>query len=317
MSLQRSATLISSATAALLILMKLVIGIASGSVAVLASAIDSVLDLIVSAFNYFAIRKSEAPADDRFNYGRGKIEALAAVIEGTIITVSGIYIFYSAVKKAYLGTLTLHVSTAIWVMAASLVITLALVLLLRYVAKKTGSLVIKSDALHYQTDVLSNGAILISLGLLHVSGLEIIDAIVGMGIAVYIIYSAYGLIKEGVYILLDAALEEQVVEQIVSIIENESTVTSFHNLKTRKSANTNYVDVHLVFNGRISLVDAHTATDRIEDAIKAIIPNETWDMNIHLDPYDDSITDDGSGLHHPQSDTVDNEGTTPSYYGSK
>jgi cation diffusion facilitator family transporter len=297
--------------------MKLVIGIASGSVAVLASAIDSVLDFIVSAFNYFAIHKSETPPDERFNYGRGKIEALAAVIEGTIITISGIYIFYSAVKKAYLGTPTLHVNTAIWVMGASFIITVALVLFLRYVANKTDSLVIKSDALHYQTDVLSNGAILISLGLLHVSGLELIDAIVGMGIALYIIYSAYGLIKEGVYILLDAALDENVVEHIISIIDNEPTVSSFHNLKTRKSAHTNYVDVHLVFNGRISLVDAHTATDKIEDAIREIAPDETWDMNIHLDPYDDSLTDEGSGLHHPQSDVVDDEGSSPSHHSGK
>jgi cation diffusion facilitator family transporter len=309
MSLQRSATLVSSATAGVLIL------ITSGSVAVLASAIDSVLDFIVSAFNYFAIRKSEAPADEKFNYGRGKIEALAAVIEGTIITISGIYIFYSALKKAYLGTPTLHVSTAIWVMGISLVITLALVLFLRYVAKKTGSLVIKSDALHYQTDVLSNGAILISLGLLHVSGLEIIDVIVGMGIAIYIIYSAYGLIKEGVYILLDAALDEGIVDKIISIIENESVVTSHHNLKTRKSAHTNYVDVHLVFNGRISLVDAHSATDRIEDAIREIAPDETWDMNIHLDPYDDSDTDEG--LNHSQDDAINDKSTSPSNDGGK
>lgn len=315
MSLQRSATLVSSATAGVLILIKLIIGITSGSVAVLASAIDSVLDFIVSAFNYFAIRKSEAPADEKFNYGRGKIEALAAVIEGTIITISGIYIFYSALKKAYLGTPTLHVSTAIWVMGISLVITLALVLFLRYVAKKTGSLVIKSDALHYQTDVLSNGAILISLGLLHVSGLEIIDVIVGMGIAIYIIYSAYGLIKEGVYILLDAALDEGIVDKIISIIENESVVTSHHNLKTRKSAHTNYVDVHLVFNGRISLVDAHSATDRIEDAIREIAPDETWDMNIHLDPYDDSDTDEG--LNHSQGDAINDKSTSPSNDGGK
>ena len=100
MTLQKKATLISSATATLLIVIKLFIGIMSGSVAVLASAIDSVLDLIVSAFNYFAITKAEQPANKTFNYGKGKIEALAAVIEGTVITVSGLFIFYTAIKKA-------------------------------------------------------------------------------------------------------------------------------------------------------------------------------------------------------------------------
>ena len=94
MTLQKKATIIASATATLLVVMKLFIGILSGSVAVLASAIDSVLDLIVSAFNYFAISKAEQPADEKFNYGKGKIEALAGVIEGTVITISGLYILY-------------------------------------------------------------------------------------------------------------------------------------------------------------------------------------------------------------------------------
>ncbi len=288
MTLARKATLVSSATASLLVAMKLVVGLLSGSVAVLASAIDSLLDLIVSAFNYFAIRKSEAPPNEIFNYGRGKIEALAAVIEGTIIAISGVFIFYAAVKKAYEGSVMTHVNISVLVMLASLCITLALVLFLRYVARKTGSLVIKSDALHYQTDVFSNGAILFSLGVVYFTEFELIDSIVGVGIALYIIYSAYGLIKEGVYILLDAALDEEVVGRIVHIIEEEKDVSSFHNLKTRRSAHTNYVDVHLVFNAKMSLLQAHSATDNIEAKIRAIKEDEVWDMNIHLDPYDDS-----------------------------
>jgi len=101
MTLQKKATVVASATSTLLIFIKLTIGIMSGSVAVLASAIDSVLDLIVSMFNSFAVTKSEQPADQTFNYGRGKIEALAAVIEGTVITMSGFYIFYEAIRKAF------------------------------------------------------------------------------------------------------------------------------------------------------------------------------------------------------------------------
>lgn len=288
MTLQRKATIVASFTATLLIFIKLTIGILSGSVAVLASAIDSVLDLIVSAFNYFAIRKSEQPADETFNYGRGKIEALAAVIEGTVITISGLYIFYESIRKAYAGDITTYLGSSIVVMLVSLVITLALVMFLKYVAKKTGSMVVKSDALHYQTDVLSNGAILISLVLIYATGIDLIDSIMGVLISLYVIYSAFELIRDGVYMLLDAALDETIVEQIKEIIEEEKEVTSFHYLKTRKSANTNYVDVHLVFNPNISLLKAHTATDNIEDRIRAINAEETWDMNIHLDPYDDS-----------------------------
>ncbi len=292
MTLQKKATVISSATAGILIIIKLTIGILSGSVAVLASAIDSVLDLIISAFNYFAINKAEQPADKTFNYGKGKIEALAAVIEGTIITMSGLFILYHAIKKAYIGEETTLLGSSILVMTISLVITIALVMFLNYVAKKTNSMVIKSDALHYKTDVLSNGAILISLILIYSTGIQIIDAIMGVIISVYIIYSAYEIIKEGVYVLLDAALDEDIVNEIKSIIEKEEGVNDYHYLKTRKSANTNFVDVHLVFNDGISLLKAHSIGDKIEDKIANINKNEEWIINAHLDPYDDSIIND-------------------------
>lgn len=292
MTLQKKATIVASATATLLIIIKLFVGIISGSVAVLASAIDSVLDLIVSAFNYFAITKSEQPANQKFNYGKGKIEALAGVIEGTIITVSGLFIFYEAIRKTINQHEISHLDISIGVMLASLLITLVLLSFLNHVAKKTGSMVVKSDALHYKTDVLSNGAVLASLVIVHITNWHLIDTIMGIIIAIYIIHSAYQIIKDGVYILLDASLDEEVVEQIKSIIVAEKEISDFHYLKTRKSANTNFVDVHLVFSPGISLLRAHHAGDRIEEKIKALIPNETWVINAHLDPYDDSMIND-------------------------
>lgn len=288
MTLQKKATIVSSATATLLIVIKLFIGLLSGSVAVLASAIDSVLDLIVSAFNYFAIAKAEQPANQTFNYGKGKIEALAAVIEGTIICMSGLFIFYTALKKALYPEALSHVSSSIIVMLISFILTLALVAFLNYVAKKTHSMVVKSDALHYKTDVLSNGAILLSLLAIHATGFEMIDAIMGVIISLYIIYSAYELIKDGVYILLDASLEKEIVQKIQSIILEEKEISDFHNLKTRKSANTHFVDVHLVFSPGISLLRAHYAGDKIEEKIKELSPEAEWVINAHLDPYDDS-----------------------------
>ncbi len=284
--------MVASATATLLIILKLFVGILSGSVAVLASAIDSVLDLIVSAFNYFAITKSEQPANHKFNYGKGKIEALAGVIEGTIITVSGLFILYEAIRKSIIKQEITHLDVSIIVMAASLVITIVLLLFLNYAAKKTGSMVVKSDALHYKTDVLSNGAVLASLVVFQITNWYLVDTIMGIVIALYIIHSAYQIIKDGVYILLDAALDEEIVDEIKKIIIEEKEISDFHYLKTRKSANTNFVDVHLVFSPGISLLRAHHAGDRIEENIKALIPNETWVINAHLDPYDDSMIND-------------------------
>lgn len=292
MTLQKKATIVSSTTAGLLVLIKLTIGIASGSVAVLASAIDSVLDLIVSAFNYFAINKAEQPANELFNYGKGKIEALAGVIEGTVITVSGLFIFYQSIKKAYNGEVMSYLGTSIIVMLISLFITVALVAFLNYVAKKTNNMVIKSDALHYKTDVLSNGAILVSLFLVQMTGIELIDSIMGVLISIYIIYSAYEIIKEGVYILLDASLDEQIVEKIKNIIEEQKDISDYHYLKTRKSGNTNFVDVHLVFNKGFSLLNAHRIGDEVEDKIVQINTEDKWVINAHLDPYDDSKIND-------------------------
>jgi len=288
MTLQKRATVVSSLTATVLIIIKLVIGIMSGSVAVLASAIDSILDLIVSAFNYFAINKAEKPADEQFNYGRGKIEALAAVIEGTVITMSGIFIFYEAIKKAYIGDKVSLLTPSIIVMVISLVLTVSLVLFLNYVAKKTDNMVIKADALHYKTDIFSNGIILISLIVIKFTDFHLIDSIMGVIISIYIIYSAYEIIKDGVYMLLDAALDEDTVEKIKQIIEDEKMVNDYHYLKTRKSGNTNFVDVHLVFDTDISLLEAHRAADRVEDAIKDINTRDEWIITTHLDPYDDS-----------------------------
>jgi len=288
MTLQKKATIVSSLTASILIIIKLAIGVLSGSVAVLASAIDSILDLIVSAFNYFAISKAETPADEQFNYGRGKVEALAAVIEGTVITMSGIFIFYEAIKKAYHKEIVTHLDSSILVMIISLILTIALVTFLNFVAKKTDNMVIKADALHYKTDIYSNGIILLSLVIIHYTNFYLIDSIMGVLISIYIIYSAYEIIKDGVYMLLDASLDKEIVKNIENIIKEEKAVNDFHFLKTRRSGNTNFVDVHLVFNTDISLLDAHRAADRVEDKIREINKKDEWIINTHLDPYDDS-----------------------------
>ena len=154
--------------------------------------------------------------------------------------------------------------------------------------KKTNNLVIKSDALHYKTDLYTNGAVLVSLGLIALTGFELIDALIGGAIAVYIIYSAYGIIKEGVLMLLDVSLEQEMVEKIKYVINAEPDATDYHFLKTRRSGNTNFVDVHLVFRPDILLLTAHRASDRVEDNIMKLDEDSEWVITIHLDPYDDS-----------------------------
>jgi len=297
---EKKATIVSSTVAAILTLIKLIIGIMSGSVAVLASAIDSVLDLFVSIFNYFAISNSEKPADQYFNYGRGKIEALASVIEGTIITISGLFLLYQAINKYVSGETSKYADISILVMIISLIITTSLVLYLNTIAKKTNNMVIKADALHYKTDVFTNIAVLISLIGVYFTSNELIDIVVGGGISIYIIYSAYELIKDGVLVLLDRALDDEIIEKINGILESEkeSEINDYHFLKTRTAGNTNFADVHLVFDCVIPLLEAHRISDRIEEKIMKLDTTKEWVINIHLDPYDDS--DVNLGAHCPQ-----------------
>ncbi len=285
---EKKATLVSSLVALTLVIIKAFVGVLSGSVAVLASAIDSALDLAVSAFNYFAISRSEKPASERFNYGLGKIEGLAATIEGTIIIMSGLFILYQAVAKALLGGGTTHLEVSMGVMLFSLVVTAILVFYLTRTAKSTGNLVVKADAMHYKTDLFANTGVLISLLLVKMTGNHLIDAFVGAAIAVYIIYSAYEILREGVLNLLDVALAEEMVDQIKTIIDKEQDVSSYHFLRTRKAGSNHFVEAHLVFSRGMMLDTAHDAADHIESEIMALDDRAHWVFNLHLDPVDDS-----------------------------
>ncbi|MBD3788788.1 MAG: cation transporter [Campylobacterales bacterium] len=287
MSPQKRATVISSSVAVFLVLIKLTIGIASGSVAVLASAIDSLLDSAVSVFNFFAIKKSEEHPDEIYQYGKGKIQAIAAVIEGTVITVSGLYIIYEAVKKVLHETKTTLLTPSVIAMVFSILATYFLVRYLLKIAKETDSVVIKADALHYQTDLWSNAAVLIALGLVYVTGLDSIDALFGLGIGVYIIYSAYGIIKEGIEMLLDRALDSDTVAKIGEILSKHPEITSYHWLRTRTDGSTNFVEFHMVLRPNMLLLEAHRIADQVEEKIMELDKTKKWMITPHFDPYDD------------------------------
>jgi len=293
MSPQKRATIVASSVATILTIVKFAIGVASGSVAVLASAIDSLLDTVISIFNFFAIKKSEERATDKFQYGKGKVQAIAAVIEGTIITLSGFYIIYEAIKKAMNGSETTLLSPAIIVMLLSIGVTFLLVEYLMGVATNTDNIVIKSDALHYKTDLVSNSVILLSLLLVYMTDWDIIDAIFGLGIGVYIIYSAYEIIEEGVFMLLDHALESEIVAQIEKEIDEHPLVNSYHWLKTRTDGTNNFVEFHLVLEPDMTLLEAHRISDQIEQRIKELDDKKVWIITPHYDPYDDEDINNG------------------------
>ncbi len=292
MSAQKKATVVSSSVATILLIIKLSIGIASGSVAVLASAIDSLLDMAISMFNFFAIKKAEEKPNDIYQYGKGKIQAIAAVIEGTVITVSGLYIIYVAVEKLFSDSKTSLLTPSIIAMLFSIAITYLLVQYLMKIAKNTQSIVIKADALHYKTDLWSNAAVLLSLILVYITDIHSIDALFGLAIGAYIIYSAYEIIVEGIAILLDRALDGEIVARIGEIISNHKEVTSYHWLKTRTDGSTNFIEFHMVLRPNMLLLEAHRIADEVEDKIMALEPNKKWVITPHFDPYDDEEIND-------------------------
>jgi len=286
-SAERKATVVSTATASILTIFKLIVGIMSGSVAVLASAIDSILDMGVSIFNYFAIKKSEERPNEQFQYGKGKIQAIAGVIEGTIITLSGIYIIYEAIIKIVQGKSVEYLGVSLGVMIFSVILTWFLVKYLLKVAKETDNIVIKADALHYQTDLLSNGAVILSLLIVYISGFSWVDALFGMAIGAYIIYSAYEIIEESILILLDRSLDADIVAKIGEIISKHDKVKGYHWLKTRTDGRHNFVEFHLVLTPEMTLEEAHHIAEDIEYEIASLEPNRGWVITPHFDPYDD------------------------------
>ncbi len=292
MRLEKKATLVSTSVAGILVLLKMTIGILSGSIALLASAIDSFLDLTVSLFNYFALNRAEKGADKDFNFGHSKIEPLAAVIEGVVISLSALFILYEALAKMANPRDISHMNESIIVMLISIVITAFLVMFLNYVAKKTKNMVIKADALHYKTDLFSNSAVLIALALVSFTGEQLVDPILGIGIAIYMIYSAYPIIKEGILMLLDASLPKEEMEKIEDAINAQEVVTGYHHLKARESGSHIFISVHVVFNVSISLYDAHLVSDKIEVNLREIFEDKKVHIIIHMDPYDDSDIND-------------------------
>lgn len=284
----KKATLIASSIASLLALVKLIVGVMSGSVAVLASAIDSLLDVIISVFNFFALHQSEQPANQKFNYGYGKIESLASLIEGVIIGCSGGYILYEAIGKIVSKEHIIQIDQTIGVMIFSLVMTLALVIFLTLMVKKSKNQVLEADLLHYKTDLLSNGGVLLSLAVIYWTDWQIVDAILGIAVALYVILSAFGIGKKGVLNLLDRSIDEELSLKIQNTLES-SPISSYHGLKSRISGNTLFLEVHLVFDETISLLEAHNTSEEIEERLAQNDPTLKWVILSHLDPYDDSV----------------------------
>ncbi|PAF51495.1 cation diffusion facilitator family transporter [Helicobacter sp. 13S00477-4] len=268
-----------------LMVIKFVVALLTGSIVVLASAIDSLLDICISAFNYFALKEASKPSNEKFNYGFGKIQYIATTIEGILILLSAVYICYESFTRLHSGAILNNMNAAIWVMILSMIVVGGLVLFLYQVAKISQNPVIEADILHYKSDLFSNGAVLISLLVIGLSGFSLIDPILGVFIAVYIAYGALKIIRSGILMLLDTALDKQTHDNLLYIL-NDSEILGYYNLKTRIVGDSVFVVVYLIFEKQITLLSAHSICDEIENRIRSIDMNKKWEITTHLEPVE-------------------------------
>ncbi len=286
--LKTNAILVVSVSAFCLAVLKLIFALLSGSVVVMASAIDSLLDMFVSLFNHFTYKKAQSPSTAYFNYGFGKLEGIAAVFESALIFGSGGYIIYQSIQKFLAHKGVDSVESGIIIMAISICATLAIVSFLRFVAKSNHSIIIKSEILHYKSDLFSNLAVIVSLILIYITGIHALDSLIGGILGIYICAQSYKIAKEGFLVLLDRAIDDELHDKIVAILGADKRISSFHHLKSRQSGKNIFLEYHLVFDKEISLFNAHEISDALEARIKGISSDFEWIILAHLDPYDDS-----------------------------
>ena len=286
--LQKNAILIVGISAFCLATLKLIFALFSGSVVVMASAIDSLLDMFVSLFNHFTYKKAQSPSTAYFNYGFGKLEGIAAVFESALIFGSGGYIIYQSIQKFLTHKGVESVESGIIIMAISICATLGIVSFLRFISKSNHSIIIKSEILHYKSDLLSNVAVIASLMLIYFTKIHALDAIIGGILGIYICTQSYKIAKEGFLVLLDRAIDDELHDKIIAILGADRRISSFHHLKSRQSGKNIFLEYHLVFDKEISLFNAHEISDTLEARIKGISNDFEWIILAHLDPYDDS-----------------------------
>lgn len=254
----------------------------TGSMGILAALVDSLLDLCASLINMVAVRYAMEPADEEHRFGHGKAEALAGLGQATFIASSAIFLVIYTTERIINPELIESPEIGTWVMLVSLGITLLLVSYQRYVVKKTGSVAIKADSLHYSADVLTNVGILAGIGLYYLGWLYA-DPIIAMLIGVYIFKSALEIGYESVQLLLDRELPEDDQKKILDIALSHPFVIEVHDLRTRQSGQTKFIQFHMVLNGMITLLEAHKLSDQVHRSVEEAFPEA--DIIIHQDPH--------------------------------
>ncbi|MBI5463240.1 MAG: cation diffusion facilitator family transporter [Gammaproteobacteria bacterium] len=279
--LLRLATYASVVTATVLIVGKLTAVLLTGSVSVMASLIDSLMDVAASLINLFAVRYSLMPADEEHRFGHGKAESLAGLAQAMFIAGSALFLMLHAVDRL-LNPQPLHaIGVGIGVMIFAIAATMILLAIQRYVIARTGSTAVRADSLHYMTDLLTNASIIVALAL-SMTGWPGLDPIFALGIAFYILHSAWTIGHEAFHLLMDRELPDSDRERIRQIALAHPEVRGLHDLRSYRSGQREIVQFHMELDGSLSLREAHGITEAVLGDIQKAYP--VADIVIRQDP---------------------------------
>jgi len=280
------AALVSIASNGLLILLKLVAGAVTGSVAIITDAIQSGIDLIASVVAYFSVREAEQPADAEHRYGHEKFENVAAGFEGMLILVGSGVIVYAAVRNLVQGVEIEAIGFGLVVIAFTVLVNLVVSTYLSRRARATDSAALEGDAAHLRTDAWSSLGVLGALVLVEVTGETWIDPLVALVLAGVIVVTGFRILARSWRVLVDETLPPEELEAIHAAIEafDGRGVVGYHQLRTRRAGARRYVDLHVQFRSGTSLEAAHRTAHALQDRIAERIDGA--DVLIHLEPAD-------------------------------
>lgn len=266
-----------------LVALKLAAAVMTGGISIIAQVVDSLLDVIAISVTLFAVRAAAKPADKEHPFGHGKVENIAGVGQAALIFTAGGLIIFTAVRRIITGATLELTEVGIGVMAASIVASIFLSRHLYRVARATDSIALEANAHNIATDVYSAAAVMGGLIAIRLTGLNILDPIIALGVSALIIKVAYGVLKKSFGPLIDTRLPQAEEDAVRSCIMKQGyRLVDFHDLRTRKAGTQRFVELHLTMPKGASVEEAHQVSDQLEQCIEARLPNTI--ITIHIEP---------------------------------
>lgn len=274
---------LSVASNLLLSALKIAVGLLTGSVSILAEAAHSLSDLLASGLTLVSVRAAERPPDRDHPYGHGKAESLSAMAEALLLFVAAGFIVYEAISRLLSHVRPERLGWGIGVMAVAAVVNVFVVRVMLTVARRTGSPALRADAENHRTDIYAALGVLGGLVLVHVTGLGVFDPALAILVALLILRAAWSLAASSLAPLMDSQLPAADIELVRRVLEEDPSVLAYHKLRSRHSGKERFVDAHVLMDDDLTLAEAHSLTEDVEEKVRAALPNT--EVTLHTEPY--------------------------------